>query len=128
VLTSEDGLDWTDRSFTEFPCLYSVIYGEERFVAVGSHGAILTSPDGKNWIRRASDHSEHLRSVAFGQGMFVAVGDQGRVLSSSDGIEWGSGPSVTKRRLESVVPEDEGFRIRDFRGGLFGLHFLGHGE
>jgi hypothetical protein len=82
ILTSPDGVNWTERASKTNDILFCVTYGNGIFVAVGAKGAILTSPDGEHWAQRASPTSNHLRGVTYGNGIFVAVGDGGTILTS----------------------------------------------
>jgi len=60
----------------------SVVFGNGKFVAVGSSGMIGSSSDGLNWTERVSGTTNWLRGVAYGAGAFVAVGDGGTILQS----------------------------------------------
>ncbi len=44
ILTSPDGMRWTQRASSMFKLLSGVAYGNGTFVAVGQNGTILTSP------------------------------------------------------------------------------------
>jgi hypothetical protein len=44
ILTSPDGVTWTQRDSGTSNNLSGVAYGNGTFVAVGWHGTILTSP------------------------------------------------------------------------------------
>ncbi|MGG1550309.1 cadherin-like beta sandwich domain-containing protein [Paenibacillus ferrarius] len=91
IAASTDGKTYnavgTDLSNT-VSYLYSIVYGKERFVAVGWGGAIVTSTDGIHWSVVSSGTSNHMYGVTFGNGQFVAVGDSGTVLTSADGLVW----------------------------------------
>jgi hypothetical protein len=54
ILTSPDGVNWTEQTSPTSNPLYGVTYGDGLFVAVGVLGAILTSPDGVSWTERTS--------------------------------------------------------------------------
>jgi hypothetical protein len=82
ILTSPDGVDWTEQTSPTRNDLFGVTYGKGTFVAVGWNGTILTSPDGVNWTRRTSGTSNNLSRVAYGNGTFVVVGDFGTILTS----------------------------------------------
>jgi hypothetical protein len=49
ILTSPDGVTWTQRTSPTSNSLYGWTYGNGTFVAVGRWGTILTSPDGVTW-------------------------------------------------------------------------------
>jgi len=103
ILTSRDGVTWTQRTSGTSNDLYSVTYGNGLFVAVGAKGTILTSPDGVSWTARASGTDEWLWGVAYGNSTFVAVGGGGAILTSPDGVTWTQRTSLEKSDLLSVV-------------------------
>lgn len=91
VLTSTDGLNWTQQTTGTTEDLKSIAYGNGRFVVVGGN-AVLTSTNGVNWTQQTAitqqTWHEQLNYVTFGAGRFVAVGDGGLITSSSDGVNW----------------------------------------
>lgn|GEM_PF-1671819 len=102
VLTSPDGVTWTERSSGTDLTLQSVAHGAGRFVAVGgdsirsSRWVVLSSPNGVDWHQEASGADLMLYDVTFGGGRFLAVGARlaacgeagGLVLTSADGSDW----------------------------------------
>jgi hypothetical protein len=88
ILTSPDGVTWTQQTSGTPNRLNGVTYGNGTFVAVGERGTILTSPDGVNWSLRSSETGSFLWDVAWGNGLFVAVGSSRTVLTSRDGVNW----------------------------------------
>lgn len=91
VLTSTDGLNWTQQTTGTTEDLKSIAYGNGRFVVVGGN-AVLTSTNGVNWTQQTAitqqTWHEMLNYVTFGAGRFVAVGDGGLITSSFDGVNW----------------------------------------
>lgn len=92
IYTSNDGANWTNRTFEADYHLNSVAYGKGRFVAVGDFGRAVTSPDGIHWtfndnVSDIPDYFGDLTGVAYGKGLFVAIRDDG-ILTSSDGVTW----------------------------------------
>ena len=80
---------WNETSSGISSSLNGVVYGGNKFVAVGDSGEILTSEDkGTTWIRRNSGSNNSLNAVAYGLNKFIAVGIYGTALSSTDGITW----------------------------------------
>jgi len=67
ILTSPDGISWTERTSGTWEYLRGVIYGNGLFVTVGQSGIILTSPDGNSWTERTSGTSEDLQGVTYFQ-------------------------------------------------------------
>ena len=49
VLLSPDGTHWACQNSGTISSLYSVAFGNGRFVAVGNEGAVVTSADGTTW-------------------------------------------------------------------------------
>ena len=89
LLSSPDGIHWTDRSTGLGGAgLESVHFGGNEWMAVGSSGTILSSTNGVSWIPRDSGTQTALYGVHHANGLWVAVGDDGLVLTSSDGVAW----------------------------------------
>jgi photosystem II stability/assembly factor-like uncharacterized protein len=101
ILYSSDGVNWnsinTQSQGITGPTadLYSVAYGNNHFVTVGTYngspmsynGLIGTSPDGITWTTLPYT-SNYLSGVTYGGGQFVAVGREGSILTSPDGTTW----------------------------------------
>lgn len=90
VMTSLDGLVWTQGNSVPNGYWYNVTYGSGLFVAVAYGGPdhVMTSPDGMDWTPRTAP-PESWSSITYGNGMFVAVaganynGSTNLVLTSS---------------------------------------------
>jgi len=67
ILTSSDGITWTEKTSGTPIDLYGVTSGNGLFVTVGESGTILTSPDGNSWTKRTSGISKYLRGVTYSQ-------------------------------------------------------------
>jgi hypothetical protein len=104
------GLDaWTDIESGNSDTLYGVVWGNDRFVAVGANGSILTSSDGRIWSNQISTVTTALNGVAYGGGTFVAVGIGGTILTSSNGTSWTPRSSGTSSTLSAVAHGPHGF-------------------
>jgi hypothetical protein len=101
VLTSPDGVNWTDEDPLG-ETLSGVAFGNGTFVLVGS-GPIHTSVDGTAWAVQAAPGSGRLLGVTFGDGRFVAVGSSGAMMISPDGVTWTSRQFKTARALTAVA-------------------------
>jgi hypothetical protein len=66
AIAAADGSSWNEPVQLDGVWLSAVGFGADRFVAVGSEGAILTSPDGSDWTRQQSNTGAELLDVAFG--------------------------------------------------------------
>ncbi len=88
ILTSPDGVTWTERVSGTYDFLYEITYGNGAFVVVGADGIILTSPDGVTWTERVSGTYEDLLGLTYGNGIFLTTGDYGTILTSPDGVTW----------------------------------------
>ncbi|MFH0919071.1 MAG: hypothetical protein V1913_01800, partial [Fibrobacterota bacterium] len=100
-------VDWTWRN--PLPTnhdLYSIIYGNSQYVAVGERGTILTSSDGVIWRHRGFWTFDWLTSVSYGNGQYVAVGgmtDHGLIITSVDGVTWTNRSSGITNQLISII-------------------------
>jgi hypothetical protein len=83
---SEDGVTWTPVADGSYRSLSSIAYGNGRYVAVGSFGAMATSSDGLTWTGEARGFAD-MRGLAYGNGRYVAVGER-ETWSSVDGEVW----------------------------------------
>ena len=115
MATSTDGATWTDVENTSTlwnhysvsankyttTSIYAIAYGNGKFVAGGTDGAMATSTDGTNWtaVSNSTFNSNdaygtaNIYGIAYGSagnagGTFVAVGTSGKMATSSDGVTW----------------------------------------
>ena len=88
IVSSPDGLTWTQQNSDTLAALHAVTFADGLFVAVGDFGTILTSTDGETWSHATVPDFTALLGVTRGSGLYIAVGDQGRILSSADAIHW----------------------------------------
>ena len=66
--------------------LYSIAYGNNKFIAVGESGTVIISDNGSVWDTRNSNNSSaHLYSIAFGNNTFVGVGYKTVIVSTDNG-------------------------------------------
>ena len=121
VLTSPDGITWTQQTSGITGFLYHIIYAGGKFLIVGRNGLILTSPDGITWTQQTSGTTEDLLSVTYGENKYVIVGGNGIILTSPDGITWTTQTSGTTRQLRSVTFGNGVFVIV---GGLSGNEII----
>ena len=73
--------------------IYSVAYGDYRFVAGGS-GKIAYSSNGTTWTASTGNSSFIVYGIAYG-GQFVAVGSNGVINYSSNGTSWSNVTDTT---------------------------------
>jgi hypothetical protein len=96
VVTSPDGITWTDRSIPNNRSWYSVCWSPELglFCAVNNNSAafVMTSPDGITWSERAIPNKRAWLSVIWAPEvrLFCAVNyaNAAFVMTSPDGITW----------------------------------------
>lgn len=109
--------EWVFRNpYPSNSTYYKVIYANNRYVAVGSKGAVITSDDGFTWHLSNPVTDNDLWDVTYGEGIFLAVGDNGTILESPDGLNWDQQPAATSKHLTQV----------EYGNGLFVI--LGQGE
>jgi hypothetical protein len=95
ILTSTDGITWSNCVSGTSENLNAITYGNGTFVAAGGYftnSALLTSTDAINWTNRTNG-SDILAGVTCGNGQFVAVGfnfygNTAVSLTSPDGVIW----------------------------------------
>ena len=75
--------------------IWSIAYGNGRFIAVADEGKMAYSNDGVDWtaIRPGystiqSQFDKTIRGIAWGNGQFIAVGYDGRMAASDNGMNW----------------------------------------
>jgi len=88
ILTSTDGINWTEQSAGTNSKLWGVIWANNQFVAVGENGKIMISPDGLDWTGTYSNSFTTLVGVAWTGANYVAVSYDANVYTSPDGINW----------------------------------------
>ena len=96
ILTSPDGITWTDRTSGTTNGLYGITWSGTQFVAAGMSDTIVTSPDGLTWTTRTSGITNYsLYGVTWSGTQFAVVGQGGTILTSPDGITWTTRTSGT---------------------------------
>jgi hypothetical protein len=91
ILTSPDGITWTERDSGTSRDIDFVTHGNGVFVATGAQMSfhILTSSDGINWtVQRNGSVPSYLLKTYWTGDQFVANGPLGHVYTSTDGISW----------------------------------------
>ena len=102
ILTSPDGVTWTQQATNTYGVLISIIWSGTQFVAVGYNiqpieSIILTSPDGVTWTQQAVGlfSGAAIFSIAYNGsdqyvalGIDIAAGFANLILTSPDGVTW----------------------------------------
>jgi hypothetical protein len=102
IVTSPDGVSWTDHSLTManignltlIPDLKAVTWGNDQFVAVGNW-IIVTSPDGVTWTSQRASPVINFRDVIWAGSplnLFLAAGPGNKISTSADGDNWTEQP------------------------------------
>ena len=98
IISSPSGASnsWTQRQGVTAAGLSDVVYGNGRFVTVGTSGVVATSSDGgASWTAlnpAVSSVTASMRRVTYAKGLYVAVGDSGRIWMSGNAQSWSSLP------------------------------------
>jgi photosystem II stability/assembly factor-like uncharacterized protein len=82
IVSSRDGMAWTEESRGRYRQLSDVIWDGKAFIAVGAKGLVLASEDGKSWDSLPSPTRKNLRKVIFTGEHYVVSGDSGVLLRS----------------------------------------------
>ena len=92
ILVSTNGLDWQDFSITNRAVLPSVIYSQERFLAMGSGLEALTSTNGQVWEKQALPNNDGIEECQSDGSNYVAKVRSGCLtLTSTNGLNWKTG-------------------------------------
>lgn len=111
ILSSADGITWTERTNPKNVGLFQVTYALGLFVAVGEPDGIdtytLTSPDGITWTERATPQNRGLIDVVASPTTLVAVGDfdgvDAYIASSANGTAWTERANPSAKGLGAVT-------------------------
>lgn len=89
---STDGITWTAVDDAKFgtSMIRDIVYGGDRFVAVGSNGKMAASTNGITWaaISDSKFAGDIIFSIDYGGDKFVAVGNGGKGSYSTNGTSW----------------------------------------
>jgi len=119
LVTSGDGVTWTQGPLWTDPRLWAITWDGTKFVGVGPNGAIATSPDGAQWSPRTSGTSSALIAVAWTGSLLVAVGDNGTIVTSSDGQTWTLQQLAGQGSLESVAWTGSRIVVGGYMGAVY---------
>ena len=103
LFTSQDGMEWTERSSGTSDNLKDVIFENGSFLVVGNSGTMLSSKDGSSWVERSSGTSKTLNAAAYGNNTYVVVGELGTIITSPDGMNWTERDSGNSNYLRGVT-------------------------
>jgi len=111
MMTSPDGITWTQRSLPVVGSYYWVVYGNGLFVTIGyNSNIILTSPNGINWTQRTAPVTANWNALCYENGLFVAAASISNIiLTSPDGITW----------TQRTAPVSADCRVVGYGNGLF---------
>jgi hypothetical protein len=103
IITSSDGITWTEQDSKTTKSLNNIIYERNMFVAVGDSGTTVTSPDGINWTVYNSNITKHFKSITYGKDMFVVSSSEGGIFISLNANNWIQQDSKATATLNSVT-------------------------
>jgi hypothetical protein len=93
IMTSPDGVNWTQRTSPLAVAWTSAAYGNGVYVLFGP-GSVISSSDGITWVDRTNGNTntQSWQSVVYSDtlALFCAVSSDGaqRIVTSPDGIAW----------------------------------------
>jgi hypothetical protein len=130
VLTSSDGMTWTDQSATAAITigLDALAWGAGHFVAFGT--APNVSSDGVHWTPENDGTTDAISALAFGSGLFVGIDNATgtSTLTSPDGVTWTSHTtSVTVAGPGSLAFGNGMFLAPTLATSTDGLTWTAHG-
>jgi photosystem II stability/assembly factor-like uncharacterized protein len=96
---------WPEQWYLRTATLKGIVYGTDKWVAVGASGNILTSTDRIHWEKQNTPSSQNLNRITYvgSLGLYVAVGENGTILTSPDGNSWTQRTSNTDSSLYGIA-------------------------
>jgi hypothetical protein len=102
ILTSLDGINWTNR-YSGVACnLRGVASSGNFLVAVGDSGCVLFSQDGMRWTAGKRLSGYELNAVFRTDSLFLALSSRGQMFSSRDGVTWTSALALDYMDFENI--------------------------
>jgi hypothetical protein len=115
ILTSYDGEEWHGVSSVS---LNSIVFADNRYIAVGKFGAVRISDDGYNWKSVDINTSETLNDVFYSDNLIIALGEKGGIYTSNDGKDWEKGGIGSDAALKSVCRDQNRYIAAAENGSL----------
>jgi len=115
ILTSTNGLNWTQRTSGTTVWISDATYGNGYYVAVGNT-RILRSADAVTWS--FVTNSAYLYRAAYCSGVFKATGKNGAIWTSSDGLNWEAETSGTTNDIRGISYANDQFAAVGFNGTI----------
>ena len=113
IFSSSDGKIWTSKYTGAIDGFYSITYGNNKYVTVGTSSGLLNiinSSDGINWTTVTNSINRyHLNQIIYAKNLFISVGYAGLIVTSSDSDNWVLQTSGTNQSLVSIVYGDNLF-------------------
>jgi hypothetical protein len=102
ILTSVNGINWTQQNSGTSASLESATAGSGYYLVTGTYATVLTSFDGVNWTPRnvGATGGQTFYGPGFLNGKFDVVGAYGNILES-DAV-----PQIFDLQIKSVPPND----------------------
>lgn len=96
IVTSNDGVTWTQRSLPVSREWRDTIYANGKFILIANNSdTVLYSSDGVTWNSSSLPQSNLWRCLGYGNSIYVALVYQSSLIAySSDGITWQTGTSL----------------------------------
>ena len=106
ILTSTNGVAWSNASPGTPPNLRGVGAGPGGVVVVGNGGTVMLSTNNSTWTGTTVScpgGAVNLRACTYGSGSYVVVGNSGTILSSETATNWTCRASGTTANLHSIA-------------------------
>jgi photosystem II stability/assembly factor-like uncharacterized protein len=105
--TSPNGYNWTPlltgENSSDLVDLNYVAYAGDRWIAVGTGGAMRTSPDAVVWTRQNATLTVGLNAFAYGNGLYAVVGNTGKIATSANSVTWTERTSGVTTNLRNIT-------------------------
>lgn len=126
IMTSPDGITWTNRTAPAANEWTYVTYGRDRFVAcarTGSGNRVMYSTDGITWTAGQSSSNNTFEKITYGNGIFVMPATTAGIVSYSyDGVKFYQIASPASQNYQGVAFGNGMFAF----GGTFAAARIGY--
>jgi len=107
LVTSDNGLTWTNSTNTPSVNLNKVIWDGNKYVVVGDKvngfGYIATSLDGKNWTSITSNISDNLKNIKYYENVYYTLNDSGKLYFSFDLANWTNRSTNQSNKINDII-------------------------
>ena len=103
VISSADGLTWSQISYHLPSNLYDIVYEGSYYVVAGADGYIYFAPDLTQWMYSRVDDMDRIETLFYDDGTYYAGGANGKIAISTELSVWALCDVMSTSSIESVT-------------------------